>query len=78
MTYRWIAKSALEYNNGKKWLTREAWIMSSALYHMCMYFSNCLLSSHNNIEICKNKKIVRWHEGVKMTEWIKELSCKIA
>jgi hypothetical protein len=71
LTYKWIAKSALEYNNGKKWLTREAWIRSSTLYHMRMYFSNCLSFSCSNIEICKNKKIVRWPEGVKMTEWVK-------
>jgi hypothetical protein len=56
MTYKSIAKSALEYNNSKKCLTREAQIRSSTLHHMHMYFSNCLSSSRSNIEICKNKK----------------------
>jgi hypothetical protein len=29
MTYKWTGNSALEYNNGKKWLTREARLRSS-------------------------------------------------
>jgi hypothetical protein len=67
MTYKWIAKSALEYNNAKKWLTREARIKSLALHHMRMYFIKYLSSSYSNIETCKSKKIVRWHEGVNIT-----------
>jgi hypothetical protein len=67
MTYKWITKSALEYNNAKKWLTREARIRSSALHHMHMYFNKYLSSSCSNIETYKNKKIVRWHGGVIIT-----------
>jgi hypothetical protein len=54
-----LQKSALEYKNAKKWLTREVRIRSLGLHHIRMYFSKYLSSSYSNIEICKNKKKVR-------------------